>query len=95
MLSVQRLGARCLRARLHTSATRWQVGGAIPMPPGGFSDKPAETRGVTVGSIMSRNVALTQPSDSVQEAARLMATEDCGFVPVSDKDRLVGMVTDR
>lgn len=36
------------------------------------------------------------PSDATcREAAELMRDEDIGFVPVGDKDRLIGMVTDR
>ncbi|MBA3384855.1 MAG: CBS domain-containing protein [Actinobacteria bacterium] len=39
-----------------------------------------------------RKVDMTTP---VAEAAKLMATEDVGSLPVTDGDRLVGIVTDR
>ena len=39
-----------------------------------------------------RNVDTTTP---VAEAAKLMRTEDVGSLPVTEGDRLVGMVTDR
>ena len=48
-----------------------------------------------VGDLMTRTVALIAPGDSIQEAARKMADEDVGVLPVAEFDRLVGMVTDR
>ena len=45
---------------------------------------------------MTRNVATVMPHDSVQFAARIMRDEDCGALPVVDRNgRLVGMITDR
>jgi CBS domain-containing protein len=44
---------------------------------------------------MSTDVHLASPSDTIQEAALMMAEIDAGALPVSDKDRLVGMITDR
>jgi CBS domain-containing protein len=48
-----------------------------------------------IHEVMSRTVRLTRPDDSVQHAAQLMAEADAGALPVSENDRLVGMVTDR
>ncbi|MCA0201080.1 MAG: CBS domain-containing protein [Proteobacteria bacterium] len=48
-----------------------------------------------VGDLMTRSVELIAPSDSIQEAARKMADEDFGVLPVAEFDRLVGVVTDR
>ncbi len=48
-----------------------------------------------VADVMEREVRLTSPDDSVQQAARLMREKDTGFLPVGEGDRLVGMVTDR
>jgi CBS domain-containing protein len=48
-----------------------------------------------VRDIMSREVTVASPQDSMQEAARTMGRLDVGSLPVSENDRLVGMVTDR
>src|SRR5262249_34703734 len=48
-----------------------------------------------IGEIMSSNVQLANPNQSIREIARMMAECDCGAVPVGDHDRLVGIVTDR
>ena len=44
---------------------------------------------------MSTDVHLARPNDTIQEAALMMAEIDAGVLPVSDKDMLVGMITDR
>jgi CBS domain-containing protein len=49
----------------------------------------------TVADVMSHNVRLVTPEDTVQQATRLMRDEDTGLLPVGEGDRLVGMVTDR
>ena len=48
-----------------------------------------------VSNVMTRQVRLTKPEASLQEAARVMAEADAGILPVSEGDRLVGMITDR
>ncbi len=48
-----------------------------------------------VADVMEREVRVANPEDSVQRLARLMREEDTGFLPVSEGDQLVGMVTDR
>ena len=48
-----------------------------------------------VSDLMTRAVELIAPGDSIQDAARKMADEDFGVLPVAEFDRLVGMVTDR
>ena len=48
-----------------------------------------------IGDVMTRDVQLARPEQSIREAAELMARADVGSLPVSDNDRLVGMVTDR
>lgn len=53
------------------------------------------TGGGRVADVMSRDVRLVSPEDTVQQAARLMRDEDTGILPVGDGDRLVGMITDR
>lgn len=44
---------------------------------------------------MSKNVVLGHPEMKVSEAARLMAQGQFGILPIQDKDRLVGVITDR
>jgi len=48
-----------------------------------------------VREVMSRDVQMTSPRDSIESAAKMMAQTDCGSLPVADNDRLVGVVTDR
>lgn len=48
-----------------------------------------------IHEIMSRNVRIASPDDTLQEAALMMAELDAGALPVGKDDRLVGMVTDR
>ncbi|MGV3654768.1 MAG: CBS domain-containing protein [Noviherbaspirillum sp.] len=48
-----------------------------------------------ISEAMTRDVHMVQPNQSLIEAARMMADCDCGALPVSDNDRLVGMITDR
>ena len=51
--------------------------------------------GGKVADVMSKNVKLASPEDTVQQAARVMSEQDTGVLPVGENDRLVGMVTDR
>jgi len=48
-----------------------------------------------VRDCMSRDVRLTRPDETIRDAARMMADIDAGALPVTDLDRLVGMITDR
>jgi CBS domain-containing protein len=48
-----------------------------------------------VSEIMTRDVVLADPNDTIASVARQMADNDIGFMPVGDNDRLVGMITDR
>jgi CBS domain-containing protein len=48
-----------------------------------------------VGKCMSRDVQLATPTQTIREAARMMAQIDAGSLPVQEDDRLVGMITDR
>jgi CBS domain-containing protein len=48
-----------------------------------------------VSEAMTRDVYISGPDDTIQSAAQAMAGIDAGVVPVADKDRLVGMITDR
>jgi CBS domain-containing protein len=48
-----------------------------------------------VSEVMSRDVNIANPGQSIREAARMMADIDAGVVPVGENDRLVGVITDR
>jgi CBS domain-containing protein len=48
-----------------------------------------------ISSVMSRDVQVCAPDASLRDAAALMKKIDTGVLPVAEKDRLVGMITDR
>lgn len=48
-----------------------------------------------VGDIMSHDVEVVNPDDTIQHAAFVMARIDAGCLPVGENDKLVGMITDR
>jgi len=48
-----------------------------------------------VKDVMTVDVVLARPDQSIGEAARMMAERDAGALPVGEDDRLVGMITDR
>jgi uncharacterized protein (DUF2267 family)/CBS domain-containing protein len=48
-----------------------------------------------VADVMTRNVQLASPDDTLGAIAKRMAKEDIGFLPVGENDRLVGTITDR
>jgi CBS domain-containing protein len=50
---------------------------------------------VKIKEIMTPNVVVVGPEDSIQVAARKMQESDIGFLPVCDGRRLVGTLSDR
>jgi CBS domain-containing protein len=48
-----------------------------------------------VSDVMTRDVRTIRPEQTAQEAASFMLSADAGSIPVTDGDRLVGMITDR
>jgi CBS domain-containing protein len=48
-----------------------------------------------VSEAMTRDVRMTNPAQTIQQAAKLMAECDAGALPVGEGERLVGMITDR
>ncbi len=48
-----------------------------------------------IRDVMSKDVQVARPGDTLQEVARRMATGDFGFLPVADGDQLIGAITDR
>jgi len=49
---------------------------------------------LAASEIMGRTVTTIAPMDTVEEAARLMATQKISALPVTENDRLVGIVTE-
>jgi CBS domain-containing protein len=62
-----------------------------PMEEGG---REGEEPGI-VADVMSRDVKVASPDDTVAEVAKIMAKADTGILPVGEDDKLVGMITDR
>jgi CBS domain-containing protein len=48
-----------------------------------------------VSEVMTRDVKLVAPEQSICDAAKMMAECDAGALPVGENDRLVGVITDR
>ena len=48
-----------------------------------------------ISAIMSRDVQVARPEDTLRDAAETMARIDVGSLPVCDGRRLLGIVTDR
>jgi CBS domain-containing protein len=48
-----------------------------------------------ISEVMTREVATVQADQTAQEAADFMLQGDTGSIPVSDGDKLIGMITDR
>ena len=48
-----------------------------------------------ISDVMTREVQTIRPDQSAQDAARFMLKGDAGSIPVTDGDRLIGMITDR
>jgi CBS domain-containing protein len=48
-----------------------------------------------ISEVMTRDVQTVRPDQSAREAAYFMLHADAGAIPVTDGDRLIGMITDR
>lgn len=48
-----------------------------------------------VSEVMTSDVQTVTPDQSAQEAASFMLSSDAGSIPVTEGDRLIGMITDR
>ena len=48
-----------------------------------------------IRDVMTPNPRTVSPSDTIQNAARVMRDEDTGVVPVVENGRAIGMLTDR
>lgn len=74
----------------------------VGMMPYGFEfeqddrDRGQNRNEIQAHEVMTRNVSTVFSHDSVQYAARLMRDEDCGAIPVVNRNgQLIGMITDR
>ena len=50
---------------------------------------------MNVSEIMTTDVQVISPDDTLQSAAKLMQEEDFGILPVCENEKLVGLLTDR
>ena len=48
-----------------------------------------------IRELMTPDVEIVQPDDTLHTAAKMMADLDAGVLPVGENDKLVGMITDR
>jgi CBS domain-containing protein len=48
-----------------------------------------------VSEVMTPQVKLATPEQTIQQVAGMMADLDAGIIPVTDENRLIGMITDR
>jgi len=48
-----------------------------------------------VSEAMTADVRVANPEETIQQAARTMASLDAGVLPVGEKDHLIGIITDR
>jgi CBS domain-containing protein len=48
-----------------------------------------------VHEAMAKTICTATPTDTVSSVAHMMKKDDCGFIPITDAGRLVGVVTDR
>ena len=45
--------------------------------------------------IMSRNLIIMNDNTSISEVARIMKEKDIGFIPISNDNKIIGVITDR
>lgn len=48
-----------------------------------------------VSEVMTKDIETVRPDQQARDAARFMLQADAGSIPVTDGERLVGMITDR
>lgn len=46
-------------------------------------------------NIMSRNLIIMNDNTSISEVARIMKEKDIGFIPISNDNKIIGVITDR
>jgi CBS domain-containing protein len=50
---------------------------------------------MNISEVMSNDVRVSSPDDTLRTAAQMMADLDTGVLPVGEGERLIGIVTDR
>ncbi len=78
---------RDLRDATNAMQTSAKVAGAQ------FASESATPELIPVEAVMSTNVLVIRPSDTMQKAATLMRRERIGGLPVLDRGRMVGILT--
>lgn len=81
-------------AEIHAPGFLDILGGMIPL--GSWEDYRQEaikSAGVTVGEVMTENVTTISADATLSEAATIMAEERIKLLPVTDEDRLQGVIT--
>lgn len=48
-----------------------------------------------ISDVMTRDVQVAQPTDTVADVARRMSEIDSGVIPIVEAERIVGVITDR
>lgn len=48
-----------------------------------------------INEIMSKKIIFGSINDSIKDISSLMKTNNIGFIPIKDKDKYVGVITDR
>lgn len=48
-----------------------------------------------IKDVMTKKCEWIAPGATLAEAAKIMKSHDCGFLPVGENDRLIGSITDR
>ncbi len=66
-----------------------------PLPAGVALSFTPNYTAMNIAEIMTRDVQVAQPHDTLQQAAQKMRDLDIGSLPVCDGKRLQGMLTDR
>src|SRR3954470_22405494 len=87
-----RIGRSAWPARADQVLFRRDISHPGPVSGSAFSDR---EQGMKVEEVMTHDVAVANPRETIQQAARLMCELDIGALPVADDERLVGMITDR
>lgn len=81
-------------AEIHAPGFLDILGGLVPL--GSWEDYRQEaikSAGVTVGEVMTENVTTIGADATLSEAATIMAEERIKLLPVTDEDRLHGVIT--
>jgi CBS domain-containing protein len=67
----------------------------LAIPVSGRSNQQAARLPMRVRDVMTSDVQLCTPDDTLRDAAEAMAALGVGLLPVTDNDHLVGMISDR